>query len=41
MKEEITSQRKTIQRQEYNMTAKDQRPLLLFYFPDFEHVFVD
>ena len=41
MKGEITSQKKTIQRQKYNVTAKDQRPLLLFYFTDFDYVFVD
>ena len=40
MKEEITSQKKTIQSQKNNVTSKDKRPLLLFYFTDFEQVFV-
>ena len=40
MKEEITNQKKTIQSQKNNVTSKDKRPLLLFYFTDFEQVFV-
>ena len=35
MKAEITRQKKT-----NNVTAKDKRPLLLFYFTEFEQVFV-
>ena len=40
--EEITNQKKTIKGQKKNnnnVTSKDKRPLLLFYFTDFEQVF--
>ena len=40
MKEEITSKkRKTIQSQKNNVTVKNKRPSL-FYFTNFEQVFV-
>ena len=33
---EITNQNNAIQSQKNNVAAKDKRPLLLFYFTDFE-----
>ena len=39
MKEEITSQKKTIQNQKNNMTTKGKIPLLLSHLNDFEQIF--
>ena len=38
--EQITIQKKLFKVKKNNVTTKDKRPLLLFYFTDFEYVFV-
>ena len=40
MKKEITSQKKLFKVKKNNVTVKGKRPVLLFYFTDFEMVFV-